>query len=198
MDKQHSKTYSMAFTAGSTLLHESVAISLVYRKQHNDWKAVKIIVFQENILASVKQSSSIRVFREVQQRLALLTENQLDLLIKGNGMEQKCMVWLAICKRYAFIADFARELLNEKVQMFETIISQKDYHTFYHKKASWHEELDALKESTQQKVRTVIFRMLHEIGYLTAANQINTILLPDSVKEVVAEDNPEMLNIYPY
>jgi len=198
MDKQHSKTYSMAFTAGSTLLHEAVSISLVYRKQHNDWDAVKLIVLKENILASVKHSSSIRVFREVQQRLALLTENQLDLLIKGDGGEQKCMVWLAICKRYKFIADFAHEVLNEKVQMFESIISQDDYHAFYHKKASWHEELDNLKESTQQKVRTVIFRMLHEIGYLTDTNRINTILLPETVKGVITEDNPELLSIYPY
>ena len=192
------KIYSMAFTAGSILFQESITIAIEYRKCQNDWNMTKQMVYTRNMLSSVKSSSSIRVYREIQQRLALLTENQLELLIEGTINEQKCMIWLAICKRYAFIADFAREVLNEKVQLFEATITQEEYHTFFHKKASWHEELDALKESTQQKVRTVLFRMLKEIGFLTEDSIISTILLTDNVIKVIAEDNPEMLNIYPY
>jgi hypothetical protein len=189
--------YLMSFTAGAALIPETVLIAGELRKQQYDWKKVIDKVKNENIISSVKQSSGIRVLREVRKRIELLTKEEITLLLEGSLIEQKCMLWLAICKRYQFIQDFAREVIHEKIQLLEQKLTEDDYHKFFHKKASWYEELDTLTELTKIKVRTVLFRMLRELGFLSGNGLINTLLLPDTVKQVLESENTDLKNIYP-
>jgi len=181
MKSDNDSAYSMAFTAGAALISESLIIASELRKQHYDWKKVIDSVQTQNMLSSVKQSSTIRVLREVRQRLELLKTEEIDLLLDGTVPEQKCMLWLAICKRYKFIFEFAVEVLREKVRLMDLRLTPEDYENFFHRKASWFEELDNLSDSTKTKVRTVLFRMLRELGFLSREGQILAILLPEVV-----------------
>lgn len=176
---------------------ESLLIAAELRKQQYDWEKVIHKVRTENIISTVKQSSNIRVLREVRQRLAQLSKEEIALLMDGSLVEQKCILWLAICKRYQFINEFAVEVLQEKVQLMEYRLTQEDYQKFFHKKASWNEELDTLTNTTKIKVRTVLFRMLRELGFLSSAGEILPILLPETIIRLLKTEKADYFQIYP-
>jgi hypothetical protein len=58
----------------------------------------------------------------------------------------------------------------------DTHLSETDYRAFILRKIDWHPELDGIKESTQNKIRTVLFRMMREADLLDNDDHIQRIL----------------------
>ncbi len=107
------ENYNMSFTTGGLFLRESVEIAELYLQDH-DWDSVKERALEENILQFRKVSSSIRSLQEILKRLYNLEEEELELLVNTNAKEQKQLLWLAVCKTYRFICDFAVEVIRDK------------------------------------------------------------------------------------
>ena len=80
-----------------------------------------------------------------------LSDEQLELLVEGNPQEQKKLLWLAICKRYAFIREFASEVVREKFLQLDYLLTEFDYDAFFNRKADWHPELDGLRRINPQE-----------------------------------------------
>lgn len=188
--------YLMSFTAGSLLTQESMVLAELYDEQQG-WDAVRELVFADNLLQMRTASAARRVFREVSARLDTLTPAQLHLLLSGSHQEQKLLLWLAICKRYRFIDDFASEVIREKALRLDFELTYDDYDLFFISKAEWHPEIDRLAPSTRLKLRAVLFRMLREAGLLSNDNAITRVLLSSSLEAAIAEDNPSLFSLYP-
>ena len=135
-------------------------------------------VKSENLLQARTQSSVQRIFRELAPRLQHLTEEQLALLVEGNHQEQKQLLWFAICKRYAYIREFAIEVIHEKYLSLDYELTEFDYEAFFNRKADWHAELDRLKETTRKKIKEVLFRMLREAELISEDRMITAASLP--------------------
>lgn len=190
------KKYNLSYSSGGLHYQESVIIAELYH-EINDWKAVKIDCLEKNRLQTRTQSHGERVSREVISRLKELTENQLNLLIEGTRQEQGCILWLAICKRYRFIRDFAIEVIREKFLTMEMQVFPEDYDAFFNRKADWHDELEKITETTQKKAKQVIFRILREVDILSTENIIAPMLLPPQVVDVIEQDDPSYMMIFP-
>ena len=146
--------YNMSFTAGGLLHKEASKIAQLYQKLQN-WDLVKQEALQSNTLQARTASSSVRVLREVTNRLKCLTPPQLELLANGSNQEQGLLLWIAACKRHQFIREFATEVLREKYLRLDFRLTQEDYIRFFNSKAEWDERLDALSDSTQKKIQQV-------------------------------------------
>ena len=153
--------YKLSFTAASLYLSESIKIAHTYLET-KDWDRTKEVVKKENILQSRTQSSSVRLYRELAQRLQTLSQDQVELFAEGTIQEQKLLLWFAICKRYAFIREFAVEVLHEKYLVLDYELMELDYDSFFNRKADWHPELDEITDKTRNKLKQVLFRMLKE------------------------------------
>lgn len=188
--------YSMAFTGGDLFFHESVALAELYIEL-SDWAAVQARVIETNVLQLRMQSSMKRVFREIRQRLELLTAEQMALLIDSSPHEQKWLLWIAVCKRYQYIADFAREVIRENIRSLNYTLTVEDYDAFFNAKAEWHDELEVLTDSTKQKVKQVLFRMMHEAEILSRENGILVGMLDERLASVVVQDDPACLAMLP-
>lgn len=165
--------------------------------QLKDWDAVKEIVKSENLIQARTQSSIQRVYQELSPRLVQLNLEQLELLVEGNSQEQKQLLWLAICKRYAYIREFAVEVIREKYLRFDYELTELDYAAFFNRKADWHDELDQLKDSTRGKIKTVIFRMLREADVISEEHRIIPAVLSNRIAEVLSPDVPMSTLIFP-
>ena len=108
-----STPYKLSFTAVALGLRESVRLAEEFLSC-GDWAAVKAKVKADNLLQARTQSSQQRVFQELAPRLEGLSREQLELLVEGTPAEQRQLLWFAICRRYAFVAEFAVEVLHEK------------------------------------------------------------------------------------
>lgn len=195
-DKITTTKYTMSFTAGGLYLRESVEIASLYL-DFFDWELVKRKAVESNLIQARTLSSSARICREICFRLGRLNIDELKILIEGTTQEQHQILWLAICRHYRFIYEFAREVVREKYLSLNLDLSREDYDAFFNSKAEWHEELEQLTEKTRLKLRQVVFRMLREADLLTKTNKINPVMLTRRVVQTVQKDSPTDLLIYP-
>ncbi len=188
--------YKLSFTGAGLSISESITIAETYLRLR-DWDAVKEKVFTENLLQARTQSSVQRTFQELTPRLQQLTDEQLELLVEGNHQEQKQILWFAVCKRYAYIREFAIEVIHDKYLGLDYELTGFDYEAFFNRKADWHDELDQLKDTSKTKIKTVLFRMLREAGLLSNDNVIIPALPSSRTIDALAPDSPTSLRIFP-
>lgn len=188
--------YILSFTSASLSMPESVKIAEVYL-QLGDWDMVKEVVKSENLIQARTASSIQRVYQELAPRLEGLTLEQIELLVEGTTQEQRQLLWYAICKRYAYIREFAIEVIYEKFLTLDYQLTEFDYDAFFNRKADWHEELDRLTDSTRKKIKTVIFRMLREAEIINKEDMILPALLSRRLVETLIERDPIDIQIFP-
>jgi hypothetical protein len=116
-----------------------------------------------------------------------LNTEELGFLVEANHQEQSYLLWLAICRRYEFIADFAVEVIRERYISLKADLSNEEFDSFFYRKSEWHPELDQIQPATRTKLRQVLFKILREADLLTANNMINAALLSPRLLEVISK-----------
>ena len=174
----------MSFTAGALLQLESVTIAKLYLEM-GDWESVKDKVIAENLLQSRALSTLKRLSHEIIARLETLNIDELTLLTESEYQDQAYMLWIAICRYYQFIADFATEVLRERFITFKPDLQHSDFDTFLNRRCDWHSELDSLSISTRKKLRQVLFKMLRDANFLDSKNNIQATMLSSRLIETI-------------
>jgi flagellar biosynthesis regulator FlbT len=188
--------YKTSFTTGGLFLREaSKAVELF--NPIKDWDQVRERIRAENLLHSRTQTAALRTSRELIHRLEVLTNPEIEILLDGSRQEHLQILWLAVCKQYTLVYEFAVEVIHEKYLRLDLDLPQRDYDIFFNQKAEWHNELDQLTEMTKKKLRQVLFRMLREAEILSPTNQIQPMLLSSRVVDAIAADDPCYFAIYP-
>ena len=101
-----------------------------------------------------------------------MREDELHFLSDATLRDCGYLLWLAACRRYRFLADFAVEVLHERFLTLKPNLPEQEFTIFFHEKSQIHPELDGLSSSTTQKLRQVLFRMLREASLLDKACNI--------------------------
>lgn len=187
---------TMSFTTGGLFLHESIKLAALF-VELSDWESVRSKVLAENLLQTRMINTSKRIFREVCPRLKVLSPKELQLLVDGSNQEQGYILWLAVCRRYEFISDFAREVIRERYLSLRTDLLYEDFDYFFHRESVLHPELRKIRPATQKKLRQVLFRILREADLLTSVGRINPTLLSTRFVRTVSEKNPLDLFLFP-
>lgn len=188
--------YRMSFSTGGLFHQESVQMASLFL-ECGDWNHVREEALSENLLQARTISSAKRTCREILFRLQKLSPAELDLLVHGATQEQACILWIAVCRHYTFIGEFAREVIRERYISLKSDLQYEDFDSFFNRKADWHPELDTMRKSTIGKLRQVAFRMLREAGILSNGNTINTIMLSDRLLESLSKDNRSDVHFFP-
>jgi hypothetical protein len=188
--------YTLSYTAIGLGLSESVKMAACYLRV-GDWDRTREVVVEENLLQSRTMRRSKRVAREIAFRLSLLTSAQLDLLLEGSLEEQRQLLWFAVCNYYQFIRAFAVEVLHEKFLIKDMHLAEADFRAFFLRKLDWHPELDEITESTQTKLRTVLFRMMREAALQDADDNLIRMLPGARLARALRSHADFAYHIYP-
>jgi hypothetical protein len=191
-----SEKYSLSFTTGSLFFQESIQLAQLYTKTQ-DWNHVRKDALEQNLLQFRTLNTSKRVCREIISRLKTLNSNQLDLLIHADHRDQAYLLWLAICRRYLFIAEFAAEVLRERFVTLKLDVSYADFELFFNRKAEWHPEFEQIKAVTKTKLRQTLFKMLREADLISALSTINPAMPSKPIIEAIYLDDPKDLMVFP-
>lgn len=162
-----------------------------------DWGRVRTQLVTGNLLQTRTRSSSVRLAREVAQRLAVLTEDEVDLLIDASSSERAHLLWTAACRRYVLIGDFAEEVLRERFLVLQPTLTHAEFDRFLRGKELWHPELQHSSESTLKELRAVIFRMLRSAGLLTETGEIVPAVLSARLIDALGSRTPSDLRFFP-
>ena len=175
---------------------ESAILAALFLEFGN-WDTVRNTILTENLLQTRTLTSAQRVCREVISRLKTLNPSELDLLVQGTAQEQGYLLWIAICRCYKFIADFAVEIIRERYLGLKIDLHYEDFDSFFNKKSEWHPELDTIQPATRNKLRQVLFKILRDAELLNANNTINTALLSPRLLEAIPSGNRRDILFFP-
>lgn len=188
--------YALSFTSGALLMREAVIAALLYLRE-GDWSKVRALIADDNLLQTRTAASGSRLAREVAQRLAALTDDEIELLIEATATERGHLLWAAACRRYDLIGEFAEEVVRERFLLLTPTLTYEDFDSFVRGKSLWHSELAELKESTLRKLRANVFRMLNEAGLLSNGGHLLQAVLSKRVTGVLAARSPSDLRFFP-
>ncbi|MDF1580869.1 MAG: DUF1819 family protein [Desulfuromonadales bacterium] len=188
--------YSMSFTTGSLFHRESVKLAALYLDL-GDWNSVRDKVIAENLLQTRTLNTLKRVCREIISRLRTMSPGELEFLVEGSHQEQAYLLWLAVCRRYRFIADFAVEVLRERYITLKADLTFDDFDSFFNQKSEWHLELDKITPATRSKLRQVLFKILRDADLLTANNMINAAMISPRLLDVVTQCSRRNILCFP-
>lgn len=190
------RAYSLSFTSGSLLLSEAnVAVSLYL--QERDWARVRAAIHHGNLLQSRTASTGHRRAREITQRLSTMTESELELLAVATSDERAHLMWVAACRRYTLVGEFAEEVVRERFLTLAETLSYENWEAFLAVRAMWHDEIGRLADSTKRKLCTNVFRMLFEAGMLSSEGNIVPALLSDRVAELLDHQRLSDVRLFP-
>ena len=105
-DAETSDRYALSFTTGTLLTREAALLAPAYLKER-DWEKARDRAVADNLLQARTHRSGVRLVRETVKRLSALTEPELELLGDLTATERGHLMWVAACRRYSLIAEFA-------------------------------------------------------------------------------------------
>lgn len=177
-------------------MRESVQIAKIYN-EIGDFKLVREKVVAENLLQYRTVSTGKRICHEVMSRLKTLNENEIRYLVGASDKDQAYLLWIAVCYRYRFIAEFAVEVLRERYMVLKSDLTYSDFDFYFDKKSEWHPELEKIRPATRKKLRQVLFRILREANLLTEDCMIKTAILSPNLVEIIQSKDREAILYFP-
>ncbi len=186
-----SPKYRMSFSTGGLFVAQSALLAELYLDLA-DWDQVRARAIEENLLQTRTVSSAKRISLEICHRLGELDEQELELLVEGDPSEQASLLWLAVCRRHAFIAEFAVEVILEHVLTYHYDLSYEDFDIFFNAKMEWHQELENITQSTRNKLRQVCFRMMREAQILGENNTIIPAMLSSHLLQILRRHRDDL------
>jgi hypothetical protein len=188
--------YRLSFTTGGLFLQEAPIVVERYLALR-DWPQTRNQVRNDNLLQVRTAAAALRISKELIARLELLESDELEELINGSARDRGYLLWVAACRRYAIIHDFAIEVLREHYLLLRRQLSFGDYDAFYNAKALWHSELDEIAQSTQHKLRQNLFRMLRDADLISDQQHIQTAMLSPRLAQLLARRGRDELLVFP-
>ena len=193
-------TYNIGFTAGAAMLNEMKAVAGALIECGGDWEKTKDKTFKENLMEKDKMSSNVRYFALMKQRLEVLNDEQLSMLVDGTASVRRLIVLLAICKAHSFIYDFISENVRECFFNQYEKVTQANFNEFFNEKKYIHPELERVTDQTVAKMRQVVFHILEQLELIESADTglLQRPYLPEKVERVIAKDHPKWLAAFLY
>lgn len=188
--------YRLSFTTGGLFRSEAPPIARHYLASR-DWVATRNQIRSGNLLQVRTAAAALRISKEVVARLEQLDTDELTFLSHCGLRDGGYLLWVAACRRYTLIRDFAEEVLRERTLLLQRQVSVGDYDSFFSSKALWHAELDELAPSTQRKLRQNLFRMLREAHLVSAQLLIQPATLSPALAQLLARQGKQSFLVFP-
>ena len=193
----NNKQYKLSFTAGGLYVNESLELARIYLELQ-DWKLSISQVISDGLIQLPKEASKRRILREIATRLKKLSQDELNYLINdADRREQSHILWLASCRAYRLIREFAVEILNERYQTYNLELPVRTFEHFLEEKAELSDSLSTTTKLTRGKLRQVVFRIMREAGIISDDNCIQTAWLSRKLRTMLEETAPFDLAIFP-
>lgn len=187
--------YALSFTAGGLYLQGGPVAAQLYLELR-DWSAVRAGLNRRNLLQARTESSAKRRGREVVQRLQHLSVKELEILKDATAEERAQLMWVAVCRRYQLIAEFAEEVLRERFLLMAPDVTPEHFEAFVRGKKLWHAELAGLADSTLRKLRTNLFLMMREGDFVNDQGVIIPTVLSSRIRDELAKRKPADIRFF--
>lgn len=176
--------YRLGFVSGGLLAHQS-SIAAKIQLETGDWEATKQRVRDDNLFQTRTPSTTSRYLLEVVRRLKGLDETLLAIIADGEPTQRTQVLWVAACRYYQLLGDFAVEVVRDKFLHGNAQLKPDDFTRFVNQQSMWHPELEEKTEHTIKNLRSNAFQMLREASLLETDGHISGAFLSPQVSEAL-------------
>ena len=189
--------YKMSFAVGGLFLNESIEVVRL-RDTSERWETTIVRSIESGIVSAPKIASQRRTLREIVNRLCTLSQTEIELLsATPDRSEQQALLWLATCRAYRFVKEFAHDVIRDRFLSYHLDLPLESFDIFFDAKAEWDEALGRISSSTRKKLRQVLFRIMRDAEVITADNRIQKAYLSPRLQALIAEHDPKELELFP-
>jgi hypothetical protein len=189
--------YKMSFATGGLLLNESVEVARLHAASET-WDTTLRRALEEGIASLPKAASRRRTLREIVNRVSTLDDNELEHLVENaDRNDQQALLWIAACRAYRFVREFATEVVHERFLSFQLDLPLESFDVLFAAKAEWDDGLAGISPMTRAKLRQVLFRMIREAGIISDDNRILSTYVSPRLKAILVENHPRDLILLP-
>ena len=188
--------YKMSFTTAGLLRKETVTMASLFLASQS-WMEIRKLALEENCLQMKALNSRKRIFTEIKSRLECLSLPEMQILCSGQLQDIDVVLWLALCRCYHFIGDFAKEILHEKFISIQPRIDLPDYNLFVERKSVLHPEISALTDTTQSRLRQMLFHFMRNCGLIDRDNMILPVFFSPAVAELFKNSKRTEIAFFP-
>ena len=181
-------------TIGGLRGNEIFQVASLFDEMRN-WDGVRKAYFENNISQTSKASTAKRYFAYMKSIVTSWTEDELKAFLSSSYDEKKNFIWLAFCRQYPLVAEFASSCIRENTLNGQLSFSIRDFMPFISKLVD-SEKIEEPTPAVFNKGRTIIYQMLREMGYFDGKALQGGSLPPAFIKLVFAH-NPEELRYFP-
>jgi len=188
--------YTLSFTVGGLFLFEGIELARL-RATCASWDEVRQTSPDDVFVAKGGASSVKRIRNEVIGRLATLTPDEIGHLASGGMTDARALMWVAACRKYRILAEFAHEVLDERLRTYQPEIRVTDFDALMDAKGVNAAEIARLAPSTRARLRSGAFRMLREAELIDPESRVRTLPLSATLRDLLARDRRSGLDLIP-
>ncbi len=189
--------YKMSFVTGGLLLNESIEVARMHEPTET-WEATIQRALEVGVSTLPKAASRRRTLREIVNRISTLHDEELRYLVEGaDRQDQQALLWLATCRAYRFVREFATEVIQERFLSFQHDLPLESFDVLFEAKAEWDEGLAGISATTRAKLRQVLFRMMREANIINEEGRILSAYISLGLKAMLSRNHPGDLSVFP-
>lgn len=189
--------YLMSFGVGGLFLNESLIVAGLH-VEREPWEHTIHRALDQGATSLPKVASNRRNLREISNRLRQLTaEERRFMLLEADRTDQQALLWLAACRAYRFVGEFAVEVVRERYLSYQFDLPLEAFDILFEAKAEWNPELVKISATTRKKLRQVLFRIMREAGIISGDGRVQTAIISPRLKVLCEENNPGELAFFP-
>jgi hypothetical protein len=174
--------YRADITAGSLKVTESrhIADLLLHEVDANGWSDA---IVKRNILQARTPATALRLARLIRSRLESMGPDLWKLVRDGKGSVAMHAVFAAAVKQSPLLGDFLGMVVADQYRRFGKTISNKMFADYLDGCRERDPLMPAWTEKTQERIRSSVFQMLAQAGYLenTRSLQLQPVHIADQV-----------------
>ena len=161
--------YKANITAGALLVPESrkIADLMLRNVSAQEWKES---VEQKNILQKLSVSSSKRVASHIRSRLELMKPELWQMVRDGDAVLSTQAIFAAAIKHCRILGDYLDLVVREQFRKLEDKLTPAIWDEFVLACKQRDPLMEDFPPSTAKKMRSVVHKILVEVGYLKSAH----------------------------
>jgi hypothetical protein len=184
--------YKANITAGALLVPESrkIADLMLRNVSPQEWKEA---VEQKNILQKLSVSSSKRVASHIRSRMELMKPELWQMVRDGDAILSTQAIFAAAIKHCRILGDYLDLVVREQFRKLEDRLTPALWDEFVLSCKQRDPLMEDFPPSTAKKMRSVVHKILVEVGYLKKAHDwyLKKIEVVSEVTEYLKNNNEE-------
>lgn len=176
--------YSAKLTGESFLMYEFKIIAKLKKDGYSD-KEIRRMVLEENLFQYKFKSSISRRLTPLIQRVNIIDENLINMLLLDPLGDGSIINLYAIMKNDRLFFEFMNEVVGERISTSDLYLEKKDINVFITEKKEQSEVVDKWTDETIAKIKQVIFKILSEAGVLEdkKSGKLSRLIIPSEIKD---------------